>query len=382
MASHPDFAISFEQLQAALGCLDLSLESELALYRRYRLQSDEMDSSLESATSALLLEASADSRMDSVAIDTTLVPSPSPEDTGSTVGSELTLTELQPSEPSASTLEPEPTPEEAISEAQERDSAIDRALDRTDSDLMTLAYLEEEEPETLPEPYSAEITAEPEAFERFLDPSIEDYLESSEALLKHLDDSTIDPLSPSAAPPQKKWTLPLKGTLITVGLLALAGLAGIVLSQWSKLQKPQTTPISPTAPAQSVTPAGGSPAPTGTGLPSIPPSNPSSSGGTTASPTAQAIPGKSTSSPSPAPASSPSASPSAQNGARYYIVVAPYQDSASLEKARELVPDAFIDDKGGQSRIQLAQLDDLQQAQQLVNDLKKRGFSSTVLAQR
>lgn len=382
MASHPDLAISFEQLQAALGCLDLSLESELALYRRHRLQSDEMDSSLESATSALLLGASADSSIDSVALDTAPVISPPLAEEGSPVSvpSDLTFTEPQPSEPSAST--PDPTSEEAISEVQARDIAVDRALDRTDGDLMTLAYLEEEEPETLPEPYSAEITAEPEAFERFLDPSIEDYLESSEALLKHLDDSTIDPLSPSTTPPQKKWTLPLKGSLITVGLVALVGLAWIVLSQWSKLQKPQTAPVAPTAPSQTMSPGGGSPAPAGTGIPSVRPSSPTTPGANTPSPTVQAVPGQSNASPTAAPSPSASVSPSAQNGAKYYVVVAPYQDSGSLEKARELVPDAFIDNKGGQSRIQLAQLDDLQQAQQFVNDLKKRGFSSTVLAQR
>jgi cell division septation protein DedD len=45
------------------------------------------------------------------------------------------------------------------------------------------------------------------------------------------------------------------------------------------------------------------------------------------------------------------------------------------------VPDAYVTQVDGQRRIQLASLESLQQAQQMVNELKNQGFPAAIMAQ-
>ncbi|MGF1602086.1 MAG: hypothetical protein ACFCU8_08705 [Thermosynechococcaceae cyanobacterium] len=86
----------------------------------------------------------------------------------------------------------------------------------------------------------------PKSYENYLDPSIEDYLESSEALLQHLEESKAEPKA--KAKPQKGTNL--SGILLL--LLAVLGIGGGVI--WSvKQQKPtrQQPPVSSPSPAAS-----------------------------------------------------------------------------------------------------------------------------------
>ncbi|MGB7412941.1 MAG: hypothetical protein WA902_01930 [Thermosynechococcaceae cyanobacterium] len=86
----------------------------------------------------------------------------------------------------------------------------------------------------------------PKSYENYLDPSIEDYLESSEALLQHLEESKTEP--PAKAKSQKGTNL--SGILLL--LLAVLGIGGGVI--WSiKQQKPtrQQPPVTSPSPAAS-----------------------------------------------------------------------------------------------------------------------------------
>jgi cell division septation protein DedD len=358
-----------KSLQAAMACLDLSLESELALYRRQTLQassalalSDNLDGSISvletdseegslenlsrsDLSSSLAFQTDDSQEMSLTTLSTPAVKLPDIAMTG-IQGPEIQKTNVQAAGPA------------------ERESA---------------AFLggHDEDPETLAEPYSAEAVANPEALERFLDPSIEDYLESSEALLKHLDDSDGTIAKPAKRPRQKvspksspKKPLPQKSSglafKILGSVLAIALLVGIAMLILKQLT---TRSRDPKPVTQSPIPSSLQPA---VQTPSAPIS---------ASPAAIAItplPLKPTSISSPKPTEKPDAAGEI-TPAPFYVVVAPYQDDASLQRARQLVPDAFIADIKGQRRIQLAFLDELQRAQRLVNDLKNEGFPATIV---
>lgn len=77
-----------------------------------------------------------------------------------------------------------------------------------------------EPPSPLPAPYGSEANPMPDSFEKFLDPSINDYLESSAGLLKHMD----------SAPPDSEQRVQ-QSTQKSLKIAGLVGLGfGIVLS--------------------------------------------------------------------------------------------------------------------------------------------------------
>jgi hypothetical protein len=332
---------SAESLRAALGCLDLSLESELALFRR---QSQ--------APKALVGSPDIDEQV------------------------ALSIGIQEAVEPRAEE-ELAPHLEEPIDQQTEFEG-ITPDLMQEASDARNLVYLSgpsQEDPETLPEPYGADITAEPQSFERFLDPSIEDYLESSEALLKHLEDSASSTTERQVKPlTRRSWVSGLKAIAITLGLLGLLSLVVFLIVAWltPKSRQPEPTPQLSPQPTQ---------------VPST--SSQSSqidSSGIAVATTPKALPSDvATVSPptqSPARLTSPSPSPSASvNKAAFYAVVANYNNPESLKMAQKLVPDAYLNEVGGQQRIQLAWLDNLQKAETLVKDLKNKGFVASIVAQ-
>ncbi|WP_404784670.1 hypothetical protein [Altericista sp. CCNU0014] len=319
-----------EGLKAAIACLDLSLESELALYRDRQSQ----------AASALALP-SADP-------DDAVLPS-----SDSTLEAFLATDDARTFSAEANNVSDEP-------------EATEGELDRVTAELES-----EDESETLPEPYGAELTAQPKAFDRFLDPSIEDYLESSEALLKHLDEPTETEPSPARepAPPASKqrWVVGAGIVLLVLGAIALAGLFVMLAQRWfsAKPSAPAVTPQSsaspPLQPTPSISPLSNSAIAT-----EAVSANLAKTG---------ALPPRPSATPTPSP--TPSIDPNAAN----YIVLAANGSAETLRKARRLVPDAFVTDVSGQRRIQLGSLDSLQQAQQMVNELKNQGFPASIVAQ-
>jgi hypothetical protein len=359
-----------------MACLDLSLESELALYRRQTLQ----------ASGALALSGNLDGSISVLETD------PEENSLGNVdrpnLSSSLSFKTDDSQEMSLTALSnPAVNPQDVAMtgiQGPEIQRTNVQAAGPTEREGAAFLGGSDEDPETLPEPYSAEAVANPKALERFLDPSIEDYLESSEALLKHLDnsDGTIakpakrprQKVSPKSSPkkplPQKSSGLAFKilGSVLAIALLV--GIAMLILKQLT------TRSRDPKPVTQSPIPSSLQPA---VQTPSAPIS---------ASPSAIAItplPLK----PTPVSSLKPTEKPTELPGtaeevtpAPFYVVVAPYQDDASLQRARQLVPDAFIADIKGQRRIQLAFLDELQRAQRLVNDLKNEGFPATIVPQK
>jgi hypothetical protein len=331
MSSEHASVLPTEQLQNALACLDLSLESELALYRRQ----------LSQAASALIA-----------------LP---PEEAAEGEPVEIAGEAAPPSQPEPELAVAEVT---AVDVAEVTEAAPQEPEESTPSALVPFAESgpAEDEPEELPEPYNAELTAEPEAFERFLDPSIEDYLESSEALLKHLDDPQEKADLPNMPQAKSTWPLFLRAILGLLGVMAFAWFAITLVVQWLT-PKPREVPQSPQLPQSLIQPLQ-SPATSGQGI---------GAGASAAQPLNLAP-----TAPSPLVAQQSAAG----DKAAYYLVVVPYRGDASLQRARQAVPDAFIADVKGKRWIQLGLLDELAQAQQLVNDLKNQGFPSSVMAQK
>ncbi len=355
-----------ESLQAALACLDLSLDLELALYRRQNLQ----------ISSALALSEHSDdpsNRFETNPQDNSLanlddINRPQSFSSKTDDPQEAGLVALSAPTTSQDIVIDEVQGAEEQGELQKSGATKRKAASFVD--------VVEEDPETLPEPYSADAVSKPEALERFLDPSIEDYLESSEALLKHLDHSegvitkatkptratrlTAKPSPKKSLPTTSTWTFKL-----LLGVLAMAMLVGIAMLILKQLTtRSRNTPV-----------------PQPSGQSSIQPSVQTTLAPVSASPSMLAVtplPLKETPKPTSTSASLPN--PAVQPSA-FYVVVAPYQDDASLQRARQLVPDAFIANIKGQRLIQLAFLDELQRAQRLVNDLKNEGFPAKIMSQ-
>jgi hypothetical protein len=311
-----------EELKAAIACLDLSLESELALYRNRQSQE----------AAALALPSTESEHLTSQPPDLSLEALRN--DSGEDLAGSWSQTQHESEGPSEAALEPE-----------------------------TTAVLEtEDEIETLPESYSAAIMAEPKALDQFLDPSIEDYLESSETLLRHLDDPVAPDLiavQESETAPKRSWVVISGVTLLILGLLALTGFLGVLAVRWFSLKPsvPTPQPLVPTPISPSQSPFPGSAIAPKEGI------APSPAASAAVTPTPSAIP----------------TAPINPNAARYIVLATSGQ--ASLQTARQLVPDAFIAVVEGQQRIQLADLDTLQQAQQMVNELKNQGFPASIMAQ-
>jgi cell division septation protein DedD len=329
--------IRHEKLNAAIACLDLSLESELSLYRHRLSQETVALAALPSAES----EAFALSKLD--ATDTSGLFS---------------------------------------ANGMQGDTAIDEQTTLADQGVAILEV--DDDDETLPASYSAELTAQPKAFDQFLDPSIDDYLQSSEALLKHLNQpAEADAPTVKKEPvgkPKRSWVMIIGITLLTLGMLALSGFLIMLALRWFSIKSSpnaqadiQPSPL----PTLSLSP---SPLPS-SAITSPPPS--AATEGISPLPNSSASPGVITATEGVPPTSSASNTPTPpiNPNASRYVVLAVANSPESLQTAQRLVPDAYLTQVEGQQRIQLASLESLQQAQQMVNELKNQGFPATILAQ-
>jgi cell division septation protein DedD len=331
-------SIQSEKLNAAIACLDLSLESELALYR-HRLSQETVALTVLPSTE---LESSAIHSLDS-ANDSGLFSQ----------------------------------------EANHGDVAADEDLTLADQGIATL---EADDDDTLPESYSAELTAQPKAFDQFLDPSIDDYLQSSETLLKHLNqpaEANPAPMDEAAIAPKRSWMAVGGMTLLILGLLALGVFLIMLALRWFSMKPTpnpqaqiQPSPLPTTSLSTGATPSPLPSAAIASPLPSVatdgiaPQPTSSASSGVVAA--TEGVP------PTPSPTNTPT--PPINPNASQYIVLAVANSPESLQTAQRLVPDAYVVEVGGQRRIQLAALDSLQQAQQMVDELKNQGFPATIVA--
>lgn len=87
--------------------------------------------------------------------------------------------------------------------------------------------------------------------------------------------------------------------------------------------------------------------------------------------------------PAPAPsATAPEAAPAPSSGDPYYFVIIPYADAASLQQAQAAVPDAYLRKFDGSTSIQMGALPSRQNAERLVEQLKQQGLSASVYRAR
>jgi hypothetical protein len=328
-------SIQPEKLNAAIACLDLSLESELALYRNRLSQATVALAALPSAESESLALAALDST----------------DDAGLFSSEQMHGNDRSEEEP--------------------------KVLDQG------LATLEADDEETLPESYSAELTAQPKAFDQFLDPSIDDYLQSSETLLKHLHqpaETEVALVDDAVAAPKRSWIMVAGLTLIALGTLALAAYLIMLGVRWFSIKSASTaqTDIQP-SPLPTLSPSPLPSPPIANSPVPLPTEGVSPQSNATVSPGAiaatEGVPTQ------PNSSGTPTSSPSINPNASRYVVLAVANSPESLQTAQRLVPDAYVIEVEGQKRIQMASLESLQQAQQMVNELKNQGFPATIVAQ-
>lgn len=373
-------------LTAALGCMDVQLEKELARYRRR--QAEEQNNARSSQ-------------------QTPTDPYP-----------QLSLVNPAIASPSSPPSRPSPevtsiVPPELQTEQESDSSAL---ASMTGAESLPLAPAAGQPGEALADPATTQLPPD-------------DYLASSEQLLRNLDREQD---RPEKAPSAADYLLTPLGIgamlvlLIATTLLGAAlmeserasqfGLSRFFKSQTtaskegatksnvsrteagasdtadeevaldidnlSKIQPSPNTPVgtssanpnnvAPAAPVQPVPPpqlpAQGSASDLTRAL--IPP--------TATAPSSQARP---SSEPSPSstaapPAATPQAEPSP--GDPYYFVILPYAGPGSLQQAQAIVPDAYLRNFGGSTSIQMGALPTRQNAERFVEQLKQQGLSASV----
>jgi hypothetical protein len=314
-------------LSAALGCLDVTLEDELALYRNQKNVKLLALSGHEASTEEAIAQHTRNVTEDRV-------PSPSdvldqdleyqePEVVYAELEAGFTPQEEQPSEPGIGegARDGQPIgPDIAANSSSDSSLSVTAAQQREMEQALTHVKPEYTPPPEesappattkLPTPYGVEGNPLPESFEKFLDPSIDDYLESSEGLLKHLENSAQDTEARVQQSTQKSWKI---AGLLGLGVGVL--LSGIwLISGYFKPPSPPPEilqqPLSPSAPtvAPQASPSPSLPATTSP-VPPSPAGSPLQSSPLAPSPTpVQNSPDGTTSAPTTGATASPAESP-------------------------------------------------------------------------
>ena len=212
--------------------------------------------------------------------------------------------------------------------------------------------------------------------ETYTDPALDDYLESSEVLLQHLDTPIAKrrPLDDSVS---LKWFGWAAGVTLILSLLAAFFLQNMFKAPANK----KTTETAPQVQAEpKVVPP--SPPPTQTKVegpdltkkefPTVNPSNISSL------PTPEPAPA-----PSPPESSTSTSSPSPTDNTtpgRQYYVVTNYTNEASLDSAKQLIPEAKVVNFTAGTRIQLKQFSNEAEARTAAAQLQQQGLAVEILA--
>ncbi len=285
--------VSLSLLKEALACLDVELESELALYRRQRSQLqtellaianvpervDQVNAAPELAETACISPSSdpTDTHPSKEPVVTTPVeagddhlPAAPETEVEAEVETELETVDFEgislaeppadvspqrnPELPSDATPIAAPQPPQIETEEQGQDLRADNPrannpdeaeLDSEDLEPEPLELAEE----VLPVPFGTKLSELPQSFDDYLDPSIDDYLESSETLLRHLESSpspgeTEDSVEQLT---QRAWVIGFRIVLACIVLGIVVWLLSSLIPQWFKPQKtdPQPSP-SPT----------------------------------------------------------------------------------------------------------------------------------------
>ena len=234
-----------------------------------------------------------------------------------------------------------------------------------------------------------------------LDPAIEDYLDSSTALRQHLEDSTPEPeVEEPQNTPEKIALLILLGVVGVVAVVLFLNITGLRKKLWppqqQQLEQPQSSSIETNAlqrqPSESSEPpesdaASAIVATKGPDLSSQefsdvnlgnlsrlesqskPSPTPNSSKARTVPPTKEPVP-----SPTVPIVKEPTAKPG------LFYVVLPYENTSSLSVAQEVVPTAFLTDGSGGKKVQVGALETIDAAQRLAKQLRAKGLSAAIIS--
>lgn len=302
-------------LQTALASLDLTVEAELAYYRQQQVQ----PLPLLGETTDLTSEIQHNEIQQSIETESQTLENASTSKTSQTNIEPPPTIALNPVQESTisneSRTEPETLPDAAIIPETELQEAALISTDNLDParaegmieiETPPDAALDSETAEPLNTPPPADF---PKSYENYLDPSIEDYLESSEALLRHLEESKAEP---EPKPKTQKRLLP--GLILILIILSISSVI------WGGIRRGQRPVDKPPAETTSPSPSPSLQPSPSIGLPELPitPASPKPDNTASPAPSNQPSPKPTASSiplqpPTPLTTTSPtpSASPSA-----------------------------------------------------------------------
>ncbi|WP_299484559.1 SPOR domain-containing protein [Acaryochloris sp. IP29b_bin.137] len=376
-------------LQAALGTLDMTVESEMSLFRQYQTLATlpEVEEEQPSEPHQLPQASSESALADQVSPSSPSLPTVDEEP----IAPHMELTDdiavdLTPSELALFQVD---TPTDPHSEAfpnhlEQQEAVLESpAVDPTSP--VAGAPLTTEEKEN--DPHVSR-----------LDPAIEDYLDSSTALRQHLEESAIEPESdPNVGSFNLQKALLLLGLSILGALVVvlLLNVTGLRQKLWPpKRSQPTTSQNNSESPAPSGT-TDTSPTPTSSTVATQGPdlstkefSDVNLGNLSRLEPKADPIPSSPPSTPSPAEAS-PTPMPSQESvpivknqtsQTQLFYVVLPYNNAASLSQAQNLVPTAFLTTGPNGQQVQVGALKTLEAAQRLAKQLRSQGLSAGIVA--
>ena len=362
-------------IQAAMSSLDLKLEDELTLFRNRHNQVEGVAPVVE---------------------DTSPAPEiPAIEETPQEPVQETTF---QPTEP----ITTEPSVDLAAEAARLLDVKFDDGFDEAEFEAeLELPSPELEPPEEFePEPTQVSLDEEEDIppgaivpskallpsenaladsakLKTYTDPALDDYLESSEVLLKHLD--TPVPKQQIDDSNTLKWFGWAAAATVILSVIAAFLLQNVFKTPGGNDPSPEPTATEIPAPAASPS-AETSPSPTVSPTPSATVQPPNLEEDEFQSVT----PGNLAGLPSPEASSTPateSSSPTPTNtSGRKYYVVTDYSDEASLTKAKESFPDAKVVNFTAGTRIQLQEFSDETSARTAAAEFQQKGFAVEILA--
>ncbi|KAI9135593.1 SPOR domain-containing protein [Acaryochloris sp. CCMEE 5410] len=235
-----------------------------------------------------------------------------------------------------------------------------------------------------------------------LDPAIDDYLDSSTALRQHLEEAVAEPETPPVTTnnpltPKRIMLLvggSILGALVVVLFLHVTGLRNKL---WPPKQPRPSAPVSASSPPKSPSaPAPPSESPLVATSPPGPDLSKKEFSDVNLENLSRLDP---SSSPSPSPATSPSPQPSAaptpaatlsqkpvpilknqtSETGLFYVVI-PYNNAASLQQTRKIVPTAFLTNGTGGQQVQAGALESLDAAKRLAKQLRSKGLSAAIIA--
>lgn len=374
-------------LKAALGTLDMTVESEMSLFRQHQALAELPDDLDEDVRDPQMLPETTQSE---AASEDSQMSGTAPQDAVSPLELEDVAEDLTPSELALFQVETDSAHDLETSDSRNSETKLDQQE----------AVLEPSPRFKRPAgvagaPLPSEAT-ENDPHVSKLDPAIDDYLDSSTALRQHLEDAVAEPETPSVTTnnpltPKRIMLLvggSILGALVVVLFLHVTGLRNKL---WPPKQPRPSAPVSASSPSK----------------PSSSPVQPSESPSVATSPPGPDLSKKEFSdvdlgnlsrlepSPSPSPAASPPPKPSAtptlsqkpvpilknqtSETGLFYVVI-PYNNAASLQQTRKIVPSAFLTNGTGGQQVQAGALESLEAAKRLAKQLRSKGLSAAIIA--